>query len=158
MAVNPQTPPAIDPNIQAQRETSLANANAAILDMISKQSNLDKMMVLMEFLKSYDIDVDIAGEKKKVNSQEFLTELPNVNYTKTLTKNETWRRTVKEHFHLPHIDDEKIVGAMDKEFLFKMIAHKRKREQAIINGLKNDIAGTEVIPQNTKRKRFFGMI
>lgn len=155
---NPTSAPVpIDPNLEAQK-AQLANANAAIIEMISKQSNLDKMMVLMEFLKSYDIEVNVAGELKKVNSQEFLTELPNVNYTKLLTKNETWRRTVKEHFHLTHIDEEKIVGAMDKEFMFKMIPHKRKREQAIINGLKNDIAGTEIIPQNTRKKRFFGMI
>lgn len=138
--------------------TALANSNATILDMISKQANLDKMMVLMEFLKLYDIDVNVIGQIKKINVQELLTELPNVKYTKEVTKNETWRRTVQEHFHLPTLDHEYLVGTMDKEFMLKMIPHKRTREKSMINGLKNDIAGTEVVPQNTKRKRFFGMI
>lgn len=133
-------------------------ASVSILDMISKQTNLDKMMVLMEFLKAYDLEINIAGEKKNVNTQELLTELPNVKYTKEVTKNETWRWCVKQVYHYESIDTEKIVGAMDKEFMLKMIPHKRKREQSIINGLKNDLAGTEVLPEKNRRKRFFGMV
>lgn len=135
----------------------LALANQTIIDMISKQANLDKMMVLMELLKIYDIDMNIAGNIKHVNVQELLTELPNTKYTKEVTKNETWRRTVKEHFKLLSIDHEHIVGTMDKEFMLRMIAHKRQREKAVINGLKNELIG-ENQQQPTRKKRFFGMV
>lgn len=137
---------------------NLAVASQSIMDIINKQQSMDKVQALLKLLDIYDLDITIAGEKQKVLNLELITEYPNVNYTKTMTKNETWRRSVQQVFHLPDINDEKIVGTMDSQFILKMNSHRRKRAQEIVNALKNEVAGTEVIPTNQKRKKFFGMI
>jgi len=136
----------------------LNQASANIMDIISKQQQMDKVQALMELLKIYDIDITVAGDKQKVLNIELTTEHPNINFVKTLIKNETWRKTVQQVFMLDDVNREKIVGTMDTQTQLKMVALKRKGAQLFVNGLRNDVAGTEVIPNNTKRKRFFGMI
>lgn len=140
--------------------TEQANLNLAtqsIMDIIAKQDEKTRITALLELLKIYDIPVSVVGQKRNVTNLELITEYPNVKYTKELTKNETWRESVKEVFHLSEAEQEKIVGIMDYQFMLKMVSHRRKRAQEIVNALKNEIAGTEVIPEKTKTRRFFGM-
>ena len=136
----------------------LNQASANIMDIISKQQQMDKVQALMELLKIYDIDITIAGDKQKVLNVELTTEHPNIKFVKELIKNETWRKSVQQVFMLPDLNIEKIVGTMDTQSQLKMVALKRKGAQLFVNGLRNDVAGAEVIPNNTKRKRFFGMM
>jgi hypothetical protein len=147
MSTNPQLDPA-----------NLALASNTIMDIIAKQQQMDKVQALLKLLEIYDIPITIAGDKHNVLNLELITEYPNANYVKTLVKNETWRASVKEVFHLPKIEDEKVIAHMDTQFILKMNAHRRKREQGIINALRNEVAGTEVVPSKQKTKRFFGMI
>lgn len=134
------------------------NASQSILDLMKAQKEMDKVQALLKLLEIYDIDVTIGGRKQKVLNLELITEYPSDKYIKSLVKNETWREAVRMVFHLPEDIEERLIGTMDSQFILKMNARKRKREQAIVNGLKNDIAGTEVTPQPSRKKRFFGMI
>lgn len=137
-------------------EQALASAN--ILDIISKQQNMDKVQALLKLLEIEDKPITIAGEKQTVLNLELITEYPNANYVKAMVKNETWRESARQVFHLPTLNNEKLVGTMDTHVILKMNAHRRKREQGIINALRNEVAGTEVIPNKTRTKRFFGMV
>ena len=142
------------PNVD---QNSLNQATASIMDIIAKQDEKTRITALLELLKIYDIPVSIVGEKRTLTNLELITEYPNVRYTKELTKNETWRESVRQVFNLADSEQEKIIGIMDYQFMLKMTSHRRKRAQEIVNALKNEIAGTEVIPERTKTKRFFGM-
>lgn len=142
------------PNVD---QNSLNQATASIMDIIAKQDEKTRITALLELLKIYDIPVSIVGEKRTLTNLELITEYPNVRYTKELTKNETWRESVRQVFDLADSEQEKIIGIMDYQFMLKMTSHRRKRAQEIVNALKNEIAGTEVIPERTKTKRFFGM-
>lgn len=142
------------PNVD---QNSLNQATASIMDIIAKQDEKTRITALLELLKIYDIPVSIVGEKRTLTNLELITEYPNVKYTKELTKNETWRESVRQVFDLADSEQEKIIGIMDYQFMLKMTSHRRKRAQEIVNALKNEIAGTEVIPERTKTKRFFGM-
>lgn len=137
----------------------LAVNQQAIMDFIAKQvTQMDKVQALLKLLEIVELEINIAGDKQKVLNLELITEYPSVNYTKIMTKNETWRKSVVEVLHLKDINEEKIVGTMDTQFMLKMISHRRKRAQEIVNALKNEVAGTEVTPQNTRKKKFFGMM
>ena len=119
---------------------------------------MDKVQALLKLLEISEKDINVAGDIQKILNIELITEYPNANFTKTMIKNETWRNSVKQVLHLADVNEEKIVGAMDVHTMLKMISHKRKRAHEIINGLKNDTATTEIIPQNQKKKRFLGLV
>lgn len=139
-----------------QTEQSIASMN--IMDILAKQQQMDKVQALLKLLDIEDKPITIAGEKQTVLNLELITEYPNANYVKAMVKNETWRESVRQVFHLPTLNHEKLVGTMDTHIILKMNAHRRKREQGIINALRNEVAGTEVIPNKTRTKRFFGMV
>ena len=135
----------------------LATASQSILDVISKAQQMDKVQALLKLLEIEDKNITIAGENHKVLNLELITEYTGKDMTKFMVKNETYRRTLQKVYHYKSLDEEKLIGFMDTQVMLKMISHRRKRAQEIINGLKNDVAGAEVIPQNQKRKRFFGL-
>lgn len=136
---------------------NLANASQAIMDIISRQEDKTWILALLELLKLYDIDVNIAGQKRTVTNLELITEYPNVQYTKLMTKNETWRESVMQVFGLKISEQDKLVAMMDYQFMLKMTSHKRKRAQEIVNALKHTDSNVEVIPEKTRTKKFFGM-
>lgn len=130
----------------------------SILDTILKQQqNADKIQALLKLLEIYDIDITIAGDKSKVLNLELITEYTSPKIVSALVKNETWRRANQEVLHMKDINQEKIVGTMDTQYILKMNSNKRKREQSFVNALRNDKADAEVIPTNTRRRRFFGL-
>lgn len=137
---------------------NLAIASQSIMDIISKQQQMDKVQALLKLLEINQLDITIAGEIYKVLNLELITEYTGKDTTKFMVKNETYRKTIQKVYHMNSIDAEKLIGFMDAQVMLKMTSHRRKRAQEIINGLKNDVAGAEVIPQNTKKKRFFGMV
>jgi|SRR6185503_5091289 hypothetical protein len=147
---------AINPNAVSDAN-SLAIASQSIMDIISKQQQMDKVQALLKLLEITDIDITITGDKYKVLNLELITEYTGKDMTKFMVKNETYRRTIQKAYHYRKLDDEKLIGYMDSQIILKMNSHRRKRVQEIINGLKNDVANTEVIPQNVKKKRFFGL-
>lgn len=135
---------------------TLAMASQQVMDIIRQNQQLDKMMVLNKLLEIIEIDINIVGEKYKILNQEILTEYTGNNMTKWMVKNETWRKSVQEVLHMKDINEEKLVGFMDAQVILKMKSNKRKGSQEIINALRNEVSGTEVIPSKTRTKRFFG--
>jgi hypothetical protein len=135
----------------------LAQSSQSILDIISKAQQMDKVQALLKLIEIEDKSITICGEPHKVLNLELITEYIGQPMTKFMVKNETYRRTIQKVYHYNNVDDEKLIGWMDAQIMLKMTSHKRKRAHEIINGLKNDNAGAEVIPQNQKRKRFFGL-
>ena len=117
---------------------------------------MDKVQALLKLIEIEDKNITITGEPHKVLNLELITEYTGKDMTKFMVKNETYRRTLQKIYHYNSLDEEKLIGFMDTQVILKMISHRRKRAQEIINGLRNDVAGAEVIPQNQKRKRFFG--
>ena len=145
MAINPPTD-----------ITALASNSQSIMDIINKAQQMDKVQALLKLLEITDLDINIAGDPYKVLNLELITEYTGKDTTKFMVKNETYRKTIQKAYHYRNINDEKLIGFMDAQVQLKMTSHRRKRSQEIINGLKNDVAGAEVIPQNVKRKRFLG--
>lgn len=139
-------------------EQSIPIPKQSILDALQSDKQIDKVQALIKLLEIYELDITIAGDKHKVLNLELITEYPNVNYSKTMVKNETWRKSVMQVMMLDDINDEKVVGTMDTQFQLKMISHRRKRAHEIINGLRNEIAGTQVTIDNTRRRKFLGLI
>lgn len=144
--------------MSTNQQADLQNTAQSIMDIIKNQQTLDKVLAMQKILDIYDVSITIAGEKQTINNQLILSELPNVSYTKTLAKNETWRHHIRQVCHMKSVDREKLVGAMDAIFMLYMVPHRRKRVTEYINGLKNDMATTELIPSKQKTKRFFGMM
>ena len=131
----------------------------SFMDIINSQSSIDRVKALVKLLELNQIDLDIVGEKHHIINQELLTEYSNPKTVQWMVKNETWRKSVQEVTHAKSIDDaDRLVGFMDAQVILKMISFKRKREVGYINGLKGNDANQELVPQNTKRKRFFGMM
>lgn len=137
---------------------NLEQSNKSILDIINQMNNIDKVKALSLLLEIKDIDITIVGEPQKVLNLELITEYTGKDMTKYMVKNETTRQLIRKVLHYGDINDEKVIGYMDTQIILKMISHRRKRATEFINGLKNDVAGAEVIPQNTRKKRFFGMV
>ena len=139
-------------------DQNITQRSVDIMDIIKQQQQMDKVQALLKLLEIKEADINVAGDLQKVLNIELITEYPNATFTKTMIKNETWRNSVKQVLHLEDVNEEKIVGAMDVYTMLKMTSHKRKRVHEIINGLKNDTATTEIIPQNTKKKKFLGLV
>ena len=135
----------------------IVQASQSIMDIISKAQQMDKVQALLKLLEISELDINIVGEKQKVLNLELITEYTGKDVTKFMVKNETTRRFLQQVYHFKDINAEKLIGTMDAQIMLKMTSHRRKRAQEIINGLKNDVAGAEVIPQNVKKKKFFGL-
>ena len=138
-------------------DNNLIANSQSIMDIINKAQQMDKVQALLKLLEISDLDINIAGDPYKVLNLELITEYTGKDTTKFMVKNETYRKTIQKVYHYRNINDEKLIGFMDAQIQLKMTSHRRKRSQEIINGLKNDVANTEVIPQNVRKKRFFGL-
>lgn len=145
------------PNTNIPNQDNPIQNTQTILDLIAKQQQMDKVQALLKLLAIEQLDIDIAGEMYKILNLELITEYTGKDTTKFMVKNETWRKSYADVYHCD-INDEQLVGYMDVQIMLKMISHRRKRVTEIINGLKNEIATSEVIPSKTRTKRFFGMI
>lgn len=142
--------------LQISKEVNAQAQDMNIFDVIKMQQQLDKMMVLYEFMQIKDVKVNMNGAEHTILSQELLSEYsPKI--VKFMVKNETYRKSVQEVFHLKSINDEKLIGWMDNQVVIKMTSHRRKARHEIVNALRNEMSGTEVIPTNTKRRKFLGI-
>lgn len=131
----------------------------SIMDAINSQASLDRVRALVKLLSPEELDIEIVGEKHKISNLELMTEYSNAKTTQFMVRNETWRKSVQEVLHLKDINKaDKLVGFMDYQVQLKMVSHRRKGRQEFVNGLRNEQSGTEIIPSNTKKKRFFEMM
>lgn len=139
-------------------DADLAKASLAFFQQLQNANNLDKAMLVKELMNLFNIDIKIAGQDYAVLNQELLTEYSNAKTTKYVVKMATWRKSVQETYHMSDINHEQIVGYQEAQIILKMKSHRRKGSQEVVNAIRNELAGSEVIPQNTRRKKFFGLM
>lgn len=97
-------------------------------------------------------------ELLKKDNLEFITEYPNFNYTKAMTRLSTWRESIKEVFNLQEEEADTIVNEMCTQFMKKNVSHKRRRAHELVNALRGeDSSGNVLDHEHRGIKRFLGM-
>ena len=139
-----------------QQQVPVVDNPTNIFELIRGQQ-LDKIMATKELIDIKSVDVVIGGEQRKILNQEVMTEYTNHNMTKYMVKIASYQDAIKSVFHLKSVNDVPLVPMMHDHIILKMKSHKRKGSQEFVNVLRNEIAGTEVIPSRTKTKKFFGL-
>lgn len=131
----------------------------SLFDLLAKQQQqLDKMMVLKDLMDIKDMNVHIGGEARTISNQEVLTEYTNSKMSQYMVKISSYSDSVMTVLHLKNINEVPLVPKMHDHIIIKMKSHKRKGSQEVVNALRNEVSGTEVIPQNQRRKKFFGIV
>ena len=131
----------------------------SLFDLINSQTQIDRVRALVKLLEIQQQKIKIVGEDYDILNIEMMTEYSNPKSVQFMVRNETWRKSVQEVIHAKTIDEaDTLVGFMDTQIMLKMISYKRKRATEYINGLKGQEATAELIPTNTRKKRFFGMM
>ncbi len=116
----------------------------SFMDLVSQQDEKTRISVMLELLN--------------MNNLEFITEYPNFTYTKAMTKFATWRTSVQEVFNLDDANADVIVKSMTSEFMKKNVSHKRRRAHEIVNALRSEDAGGNVLDHENKGlRRFLGI-
>lgn len=128
-----------------------------LFDLIRGQQ-LDKIMATKELIDIKSVDVVIGGEQRKILNQEVITEYTNHNMTKYMVKIASFEDGIKSVFHLKDVNEVPLVPQMHDQIILKMKSHKRKGSQEFVNVLRNEVAGTEVIPSKTRTKKFLGIV
>lgn len=97
-------------------------------------------------------------ELLKKENLEFITEYPNFNYTKAMTRLATWRESIKEVFNLEDSEADVIVKEMSEQFMKKNVSHKRRRSHELVNALRGeDSSGNVLDHEHRGIRRFLGM-
>lgn len=97
-------------------------------------------------------------ELLKKENLEFITEYPNFNYTKAMTRLATWRESIKEVFNLEDSEADVIVKEMSEQFMKKNVSHKRRRAHELVNALRGeDSSGNVLDHEHRGIRRFLGM-
>lgn len=111
--------------------------------------------------------LELAEEKtvitlleKLVNEKhlEFVTEYPSTQYTKAMTRLNTWRLSIEEVYNLSEEDADTIVNEMCRQFMLKMTSHKRRRSHELVNGASRQDTGVNLLANENKGlKKFLGI-
>ena len=112
-----------------QIETSQTKATDAksFWQMISQQEEKTRIFIMQQLLNE--------------NNLEFITEYPNFNYTKAMTRFATWSKSIKQVTDLDDDELTEVIDVMCNEFMKKNVSHKRRRAQEIVNALKGEESG-----------------
>ena len=112
-----------------QIETSQTKATDAksFWQMISQQEEKTRIFIMQQLLNE--------------NNLEFITEYPNFNYTKAMTRFATWSKSIKQVTDLDDDELTEVIDVMCNEFMKKNVSHKRRRAQDIVNALKGEESG-----------------
>lgn len=119
--------------------------------------DMNSMMDAIQKVSKDKSSMDVLLELLKESNLEFITEFPNVNYTKMATKLMTWRTSTKEVFHLDEDGEDTIVKDMLHEFMLKMTSHRRRRSQEIASVLQQVIGQPLYNAENKVKRSFFGL-
>lgn len=97
-------------------------------------------------------------ELLKESNLEYVTEYPNFNYTKAMTKLSTWRESVRDVFNLEEQEADTVVKEMCVQFMRKNVSHKRRRAHELVNALRSEDVGSNVLDHEHKGlRRFLGL-
>jgi hypothetical protein len=121
----------------------------SFMKAMDKFQDKTPMIVLLELLKN---DKTIDGHLP------LISESPNVNYTKALTKLATWRASMNEVFNInpdKYPEDKEfddiVIYEMIRYFLTFMVGHKRRRAIEIVQGVKGGENQGNVIVEQKRR-------
>jgi flagellar biosynthesis/type III secretory pathway chaperone len=99
---------------------------------------------------------------------EFITEYPSTQYTKEMTKLNTYVSAYMQVYNIiPYqnekgewvLEDEDLeqIKVMCTQFMLKMTSHKRRRSHEIVNGAARNDSSVAVLGENKGVKRFLGL-
>jgi hypothetical protein len=130
------------------------------LQFIGNTANTDQR--ISEFKKYLELAEEktvITLLEKLVNEKylEFITEYPSTQYTKAMTKLNTWRTSIMEVYNLGEEDADIIVRDMCIQFMLKMTSHKRRRSHELVNGASRQDTGQQILNENKGLKKFLGI-
>ena len=116
----------------------------SFMSLIAQQEEKTRIYVMLELLKMQNL--------------EFITEYPNFQYTKAMTKFATWRNSVSEVLHLADNEQDVIVKTMTEEFMKKNVSHKRRRSHELVNALRSEDASMNPLDHEHRGlRKFLGM-
>ena len=116
----------------------------SFMDIIHAQEEKTRMTVMLELLKESNL--------------EYITEYPNFNYTKAMTKLSTWRTSIEDVFNLSSEDADTVVKEMCTQFMRKNVSHKRRRSHELVNALRGEDVNNNVLDHEHKGlRRFLGL-
>lgn len=137
---------------------------------VIKEAKLTELPRLMggsdERVSEFKKYLELAEEKtvitlleKLVNEKylEFVTEYPSTQYTKAMTRLNTWRTSTTEVFNLEDSDADTIIRDMCLQFMLKMTSHKRRRSHELVNGASRQDTGQNILNENKGLKKFLGI-
>jgi len=116
-----------------------------VLDSLLKTQNPDLWKIIMLFL--YE---DITPEHPR--NLFLLTEWPNSNYTKMITKLQTHFSSVKWALGYK----ETVIRDMVFYFALDMVSHKRGREKNLLTALKGSDVNYNIGGEKSRTRRLFG--
>lgn len=138
--------------------------------------DMNSMMDAIQKVTKDKSGVDALLELFKEQNLEFITEYPNVNYTKLIVKLMTWRASIIEVANLddgyrfekvnsvlqrvyhPELDEsDVIIKEMVHQFMLKMTSHRRRRSQELVSALQQMIGQPIYNMENKAKRSFFGM-
>lgn len=113
-------------------------------DVISQQEEKTRIYIMQQLLDPRNL--------------EFITEYPDFGYTKAMTRFATWSKSIKQVTDMDEEEITEVVDTMCIEFMKKNVSHKRRRAHEIVNALKGEEAGTNVLDhENRGLRRFLGL-
>lgn len=147
---------------QMAPEIPEAIKQAKLVELPSLLSNANTDQRVSEFKKYLELAEEktvITLLEKLVNEKylEFVTEYPSTQYTKAMTRLNTWRTSTKEVFNLEDDDADTIIKDMCIQFMLKMTSHKRRRSHELVNGASRQDTGQNVLNENKGLKKFLGI-
>lgn len=124
------------------------------------QTNVDqRVSEFKKYLELAEEKTVITLLEKLVNPNhlEFVTEYPSTQYTKAMTRLNTWRTSIMEVYNLEPEDADIIVRDMCTQFMLKMTSHKRRRSHELVNGASRQDTQQNVLNENKGLKKFLGI-
>lgn len=142
----------------SQLDKALENKNQQVTIFTSPEQRIEEF-------KQYN---KIAEEKTAItlleklldrDLLEFITEYPSTQYTKEMTKLNTYIESYIQVYNLDleDVEDCRIIEVMCRQFMLKMTSHKRRRSHEIVNGAQRNDANNSVLGENKGVKRFLGL-
>lgn len=120
--------------IQPQQDSKAPVSAKSFWEIISQQEEKTRIFIMQQLLNEANL--------------EFITEYPNFNYTKAMTRFATWTQSIRQVTDLDDADISEVVDVMCNEFMKKNVSHKRRRAQEIVNALKGEESNANVFEQD----------
>lgn len=148
------------PDLPFDTKINEAERPTTELQLVTNTANTDqRVSEFKKYLELAEEKTVITLLEKLVNDKylEFITEYPSTQYTKAMTRLNTWRTSIEEVYNLDKEDSDIIVKEMCVQFMLKMTSHKRRRSHELVNGASRQDTGQQILNENKGLKKFLGI-